>query len=107
MTAGGSPQSRRSFLRRSDSAVEFLLSTPGRIARVVLGAVLIFVGLGVVGGFLGVLLMILGAAPIVAAAMGWLLIGPLLGRDINGRREGEEPPEEEPQGEPERETREE
>jgi len=91
----------------SDEAVEFLLSTPGRIARVVVGAVLIIVGLGFVGGFLGVLLLILGAVPIVSAAMGWLLIGPLLGRDIHGRREGEEPREEEPQGEPEKERREE
>ena len=91
----------------SDDAVDFLLSAQGRVLRVVVGAVLIFVGLGVVGGFLGVLLLILGAVPIVSAAMGWLLIGPLLGRDINGRREGEEPPEEEPQGERERERKEE
>ena len=91
----------------SDEAVGFLLSTQGRILRVVVGAVLIFVGLGLVGGFLGVLLLIVGAVPIVSAAMGWLLIGPLLGRDIYGRREGEEPPEEEPQGERDREVREE
>ncbi len=91
----------------SDDAVAFLLSTPGRIARVVFGTILILVGLGVVGGFLGVLLMILGAVPLVTSAMGWLAIAPLFGRDIHGRREGEEPREEKPQGEPLKETREE
>ena len=91
----------------SDSAVEFLLSTRGRILRVVVGTVLIIVGLGVVGGFLGVLLMILGVVPLVTSAMGWLAIAPLFGRDIHGRREGEEPREEEPQGEPEKATRDE
>ncbi len=89
-----------------DSLVETLMSPAGRIARVAVGTLLILLGLGVVGGLLGILMLIVGAAMLVTAAMKWLAIGPLLGRDIHGLKEGEEPPEEEAQGEPERGTRE-
>ena len=34
------------------------------------GSLLIIIGLGVIGGFLGVLLMIVGAVPIASAAYG-------------------------------------
>ena len=78
-----------------DGTADWLLSVQGRIARIVAGSLLIIIGLGIIGGFLGVLLMIIGAIPIASAAYGTLLIGPLFGRDIRGRRPEDQPAEEE------------
>ena len=79
--------------------VDWLLTTQGRLARIAGGTLLILLGLGVIGGFIGVLFLILGAIPIASAAYGALLIGPLFGRDTMGRRP-EDQPEEEKQDEP-------
>jgi hypothetical protein len=73
--------------------VDWLLTTQGRLARIAGGTLLILLGLGVIGGFLGVLLLILGAVPIASAAYGALLIGPLFGRDTMGRRPEDQPEE--------------
>ena len=78
---------------RQDIA-DWLLSVQGRIARIVAGSLLIILGLGVIGGFIGVLLFLIGAVPIASAAYGALLVGPLFGRDIHGRRPQEQPDEE-------------
>jgi hypothetical protein len=75
-------------------SVDWLLTTQGRLARIAAGTLLILFGLGVVGGFLGVLLLIIGAIPIASAAYGALLIGPLFGRDTMGRRPEDQPEEE-------------
>ena len=74
---------------RQDIA-DWLMTTKGRLARIAFGTVLIPVGLGLVGGFLGVLLLLIGAVPIASAAYGTLLMGPLFGRDIHGRRTEEQ-----------------
>ena len=74
--------------------VDWLLTTQGRLARIAGGTLLILFGLGVIGGFIGVLLLILGAIPIASAAFGALLIGPLFGRDTMGRRPEDQPQEE-------------
>jgi hypothetical protein len=74
--------------------VDWLLTTQGRLARIAGGTLLILLGLGVIGGFIGVLCLILGAIPIASAAYGALLIGPLFGRDTMGRRPGDQPAEE-------------
>ena len=90
--------------------VDWLLTTQGRLARIAGGTLLILLGLGVIGGFIGVLFLILGAVPIASAAYGALLIGPLFGRDTMGRRPEDQPEEEkqdstdedeEPEAEPE------
>jgi hypothetical protein len=86
--------------------VDWLLSTQGRLARIAGGTLLILLGLGVIGGFIGVLFLILGAIPIASAAYGALLIGPLFGRDTMGRRP-EDQPEEEKKGSSEEEDEEE
>ena len=78
-------------MRDRDATVDWLLSTRGRLTRIFLGTALILLGLGFVGGFLGVLLLIIGAIPIASAAYGALLIGPLLGRDTMGRRPQDQP----------------
>ena len=74
--------------------VDWLLTTQGRLARIAGGTLLILLGLGVIGGFIGVLFLILGAVPIASAAYGALLIGPLFGRDTMGRRPEDQPEEE-------------
>jgi len=74
--------------------VDWLLTTQGRLARIAGGTLLILLGLGVIGGFIGVLCLILGAVPIASAAYGALLIGPLFGRDTMGRRPEDQPEEE-------------
>jgi len=74
--------------------VDWLLTTQGRLARIVAGTVLILFGLGVIGGFFGVILLIIGAIPIASAAYGALLIGPLFGRDTMGRRPEDQPKDE-------------
>ncbi len=73
-----------------DATADWLLSTQGRIARIVAGSLLIIIGLGIISGFLGVLLTLIGAVPIASAAYGTLLVGPLFGRDIRGRRQSEQ-----------------
>ena len=73
-----------------DATADWLLSTQGRIARIAAGSLLIIIGLGIIGGFVGVLLMLIGAVPIASAAYGTLLVGPLFGRDIRGRRTSEQ-----------------
>jgi hypothetical protein len=91
-----------------DATADWLLSTQGRLARIAAGTALILIGLGVVGGFLGVILLLIGAVPIASAAYGALLVGPLLGRDTMGRRPEDQPEDkkdededEESEGEPE------
>ncbi len=74
-----------------DATADWLLSTQGRLARIAAGTLLILIGLGAVGGFLGVILLLIGAVPIASAAYGALLVGPLLGRDTMGRRPEDQP----------------
>ena len=74
-----------------DATADWLLSTQGRLARIAAGTVLILIGLGAVGGFLGVILLLIGAVPIASAAYGALLVGPLFGRDTMGRRPEDQP----------------
>jgi hypothetical protein len=78
--------------------VDWLLTTQGRLARIAGGTLLILLGLGVIGGFIGVLFLILGAIPIASAAYGALLIGPLFGRDTMGRRPEDQPEDEKQEG---------
>lgn len=64
--------------------VTFLQTPLGRTLRVALGLVLILLGLFAIGGFLGVLLAIIGLVPLVAGVMGVCLAGPLFGADLRG-----------------------
>jgi hypothetical protein len=82
-----------------DRLADFLISTQGRLARIAAGTLVILLGLGVIGGFFGVILLILGAIPIASAAYGTLLIGPLLGRDTMGRRPEDQPEDSDDDGE--------
>ena len=83
-----------------DRLADWLLSTEGRVVRIVVGTLVILLGLGLVGGFLGVLMLLIGAVPIASAAYGTLLVGPLLGRDTRGRRPEDQPAEDQDDEEP-------
>jgi len=78
-------------------SVDWFFTTQGRITRIVVGSLLIILGLGIIGGFIGVLLLIIGAVPIASAAYGTFLLAPFFGRDIRGNREGGAPVDEEPE----------
>ena len=62
--------------------VNFMQSATGRIARVLLGAVLIALGLIVVQGGWGALLAIVGLVPLAAGVLRVCLAAPLFGVDI-------------------------
>jgi len=63
---------------------EFMGSPLGRGLRVVFGAVLIYVGLSVVQGTVGLIIALLGIVPITAGLLNLCLLGPLLGVPIKG-----------------------
>jgi hypothetical protein len=79
--------------------VDWFFTTQGRIARIVVGSLLIIIGLGIIGGFFGVILLLIGAVPIASAAYGTFLLAPFFGRDIRGNREGGAPTDEAPEPE--------
>jgi len=64
---------------------QFMASPMGRIARVVLGVVLIVLGF-VLGGGAGIALIIAGLLPIATGALDVCLIGPIAGLPLRGGR---------------------
>ncbi len=65
------------------SFVSFMSSTAGRIARVVVGVVLIIAGIAV-GGTGGIVLIIVGLLPIGTGVANVCLLGPLVGAGLKG-----------------------
>jgi len=68
-----------------DRFVEFMRGGSGRVARVVLGLVLLTIGLVLVGGTAGTVLAIFSAVPIASGVTGFCPLGPLFGVDFRGR----------------------
>ncbi len=66
--------------------VKFLISSAGRITRVVAGFALIAGGLLVVGGPLGIVVAVVGAVPLLAGAFDLCVFAPLFGYSISGPR---------------------
>ena len=64
--------------------VEFMRGTSGRLARIVLGAVLLAVGL-LIGGVPGAAVAIFSFMPIASGVSGVCPLGPLFGVDFRGR----------------------
>jgi len=64
---------------------QFMASPMGRIARVVLGVVLIVLGF-VLGGGAGIALIIAGLLPIATGALDVCLIAPIAGLPLRGGR---------------------
>ncbi len=55
--------------------LNFMQASAGRVLRVVLGAVLIYAGLFVLGGAVGTVVAIIGVLPIVMGVWGPCLLG--------------------------------
>lgn len=55
--------------------VAFMNTAIGRVARVILGVVLIYVGLSSVGGTAGAIVAVIGLVPLVMGLWGRCLIG--------------------------------
>lgn len=58
-----------------DSLLNFMQGTWGRLLRIVLGLVLIYVGLASVGGMAGIVIAVIGILPIVMGVWGPCLLG--------------------------------
>lgn len=63
---------------------KFMATPTGRIARVILGVVIIWFGYAVVGKPGGYFLELIGLAPIIAGIMNICLIAPLIGAPLKG-----------------------
>lgn len=63
---------------------EFMASPIGRGLRVVVGALLVYVGLAVVQGVAGTLIAAAGVVPIATGMLNVCLLGPLLGAPMKG-----------------------
>jgi len=57
----------------------------GRILRIAAGGVLVWVGLGPIGGTLGLVVAVVGLLPILAGLYNVCLIAPLIGVPFNAR----------------------
>ncbi len=67
------------------TAPQFLSSPVGRLLRVLIGSVLIAIGLWIVQGTVGVVLVIVGIAPLLAGLLDICLIGALFfGTSLRG-----------------------
>ncbi len=55
--------------------INFMQGTAGRVLRVVLGLVLIYLGLAVLGGTVGIIVAIIGLLPIAMGVWGPCLLG--------------------------------
>ncbi len=64
--------------------VKFMSSGAGRALRVVLGIALIALGLAVVQGTAGLVLAVIGLAPIAAGVFDFCLLGALFGVPLSG-----------------------
>ncbi|HMM43662.1 MAG TPA: DUF2892 domain-containing protein [Thermomicrobiales bacterium] len=64
--------------------IDFLATTPGRLLRIVLGAVIVLVGLLAFDGALAWIITIVGLVPFMAGAFDVCLAAPLFGLPLRG-----------------------
>lgn len=67
-----------------NSFFAFLGSSNGRIVRAVAGVVLIILGLFVITGTLGIIIAIIGLAPLAAGVFDFCIFAPLFKLPFNG-----------------------
>lgn len=65
------------------SFAKFMSSGIGRLLRIVAGAALIYLGLGVIGGAGGIAVAVVGAVPLLAGLLDVCLIGWLFIKDFH------------------------
>jgi len=66
--------------------ISFLASSTGRGVRIVAGIVLIVVGLLVIGGTGGIIVAVIGLAPLLAGVFDVCLFAPLFGASFFGKK---------------------
>ena len=66
--------------------IEYLASTGGRIARIILGMAIFALGLFFVPGVPGIVVMALGFVPILAGVLDFCLFAPLFGKPFAGEQ---------------------
>ena len=64
----------------------FMASTTGRIIRIVAGIALIAWGLLGIGGTIGIIVMVIGAVPLLAGVLDFCVFAPLFGCPVSGPR---------------------
>ncbi len=70
-----------------DAVIQFMQSVTGRTIRVILGIILLALGLLVMhGGVWGIIVALIGLIPLVAGLFGVVLIAPLFGYTLTGRK---------------------
>jgi hypothetical protein len=65
--------------------IRFMNGTAGRLLRIVVGLALILVGLLVVGGTGGIVMAVIGVAPLVTGIFNICVLGPAFGAGLSGR----------------------
>ena len=66
--------------------VSFMVSTAGRIARILAGVALITWGLLGLGGSAGIIVAVVGAVPLLAGLSDFCLFAPLFGGPLSGSK---------------------
>ena len=64
--------------------VGFMVSTTGRLVRIVAGIILIAAGLFAVGGTGGTIMAVVGLVPLLAGLLDFCLFAPLFGYPLSG-----------------------
>jgi hypothetical protein len=66
--------------------VHFMVSTGGRVIRIVAGIALIAYGLLGIGGTTGIVLVVVGVVPLLAGLLDVCIFGPVFGCSLSGRK---------------------
>jgi hypothetical protein len=66
--------------------IKFMVSTAGRIVRIVAGAALIAWGLLGLGGTAGIIVVVVGAVPLLAGLLDFCIFAPLFGAPLSGSK---------------------
>lgn len=65
--------------------IGFLASTPGRLARIVVGLAMVIGGPAIVGGAGGYVIAVVGLLPLLAGSFDICIVAPLAGLPASGR----------------------
>ena len=66
--------------------IAFMVSTAGRIVRIVAGIALIVWGLLGIGGTTGIIVAVVGAVPLLAGLFDFCVFAPLFGHSLSGSK---------------------
>ncbi|NDJ86397.1 MAG: DUF2892 domain-containing protein [Chloroflexi bacterium] len=64
---------------------KFMAQIPGRAVRIIAGVAIIALGLLVVGDIAGIIIAVIGVAPILAGVFNVCLIAPIIGAPFSGK----------------------